>query len=54
MRRVKQYLADQFDLKELLIGYTDGYPNLMLVMFLVVLGLGLLVGIGLIVSLILC
>ena len=39
-----------FDIKELLLGYTHGYPNLILAIIAGVLGLAILVGIGLLIS----
>jgi len=53
MGKIKEYIRTQFDLKELLLGYTDGYPSLVLAIVAVVLILVLLVGTGILVSIIL-
>jgi len=52
MGRIKEYIRAQFDLRELLLGYTDGYPNLILAIIAVVLVLLFLVGVAILVSVI--
>jgi len=50
MSRIKEYIRRQFDAKKLLLGYTHGYPNLILVIMGGSLGLAILVGIALLIS----